>query len=91
MDCLIGIDIVSTRIKSVIHDEKGKMVSEGAARTIFSHLDKGYRTWSVWELENIWKSVCAATKQAIFNVSKAQRIRAVAVTGFGMDGLPMTI
>ena len=53
LDCLIGNDIVSTRIKSVIHDEKGKMVSEGAARTIFSHLDKGYRTWSVWELENI--------------------------------------
>ena len=31
LDCLIGNDIVSTRIKSVIHDEKGKMVSEGAA------------------------------------------------------------
>jgi xylulokinase len=89
MAYLLGIDLGSTTIKAVIYDEQGRMVSEGSRPTLLSHLDVAHPTWAVWEPDNIWGAVCAAVRQALGAVGDAAAVKGVAVTGFGMDGLPL--
>jgi len=89
MAYLLGIDLGSTSIKAVIYDEKGNMVSEGSNPTILSHLDDDHPSWAVWEPENIWSAVCDSIKKATGALKNPSEIKGIAVTGFGMDGLPV--
>ena len=89
MAYLMGIDLGSTSIKAVIYDEHGKMVSNGYRPTPLTYDNKEQPSWCVWEPEKIWDCVCASIRQALAELSDPQEVKAVAVTGFGMDGLPM--
>lgn len=90
MAYLMGIDLGSTSIKAVIYDESGKLVSESSHPTVLSHIDNDHPTWSVWEPEKIWGSVCDAVSHALVPLSNKADVKGVAVTGFGMDGLPIS-
>ena len=89
MRYLMGIDLGSTSIKAVIYDYSGNPVSYGTQPTPLSHLDPAQPTWSVWEPEKIWACVKLSVRQALSGVSSPDDVGAVAVTGFGMDGLPL--
>jgi sugar (pentulose or hexulose) kinase len=88
MAYLMGIDIGSTSIKAVIYDETGTPVSQGGRPTVLSHIDSAHPAWAVWEPEIIWDAVCGAVRQALDSVD-SNAVTGVAVTGFGMDGLPV--
>jgi sugar (pentulose or hexulose) kinase len=90
MAYLMGIDIGSTSIKAVVYDERGQMISEGSKPSERSFLDDTHKTWSVWEPQKIWQAVCDATQQAMSKLTDKQSVLGVAVTGFGMDGLPIS-
>ena len=89
MALIMGIDLGSTSIKSVIYDETGRMVSQASRPTVLSHNDENHPSWSVWEPDAIWDAVCSATQQALAGLSDKSEVKGVAVTGFGMDGLPV--
>jgi xylulokinase len=89
MAYLMGIDIGSTSIKAVIYDYQGKMISKGIRPTVLSHLDEDHPSWAVWEPDKIWNAISYAVKQALSNIKDNSLVKAVAVTGFGMDGLPL--
>jgi xylulokinase len=92
MDLLLGIDIGSTSIKANIYDVKGRLVSGGSRPTVLSHPDKEHPNWSVWEPDIIWNAVKDSIKSAIEKLDTEylkNSIRSVAVTGFGMDGVPI--
>ncbi len=89
MALLLGIDLGSTSIKAVVYDEKGCFVSEGSRPTMLSHVDPAHPTWSVWEPDKIWGAVCEATREALVPLDDRSEVKGVAVTGFGMDGLPL--
>jgi len=89
MAYLMGIDLGSTSIKAVVYDYTGTHVASGSAPTPLSYLDKNNPTHCVWEPEKIWNSVVDAVRQAVHCIKNADDIDAVAVTGFGMDGLPL--
>lgn len=89
MDCLMGIDLGSTSIKAIVYDTGGKLLAAGSVPTEVSHLDKDHPEWAFWDPEVIWQSVVRATGQALAALNDGSRIKAVAVTGWGMDGVPL--
>ncbi len=89
MSYLMGIDLGSTSLKAAVYDLEGNLISFGSSPTVLSYLNPEHPKWSCWEPEKIWAGVCAATKKALSGIDDAGAVKAVAVTGFGYDGLPV--
>lgn len=89
MALLLGIDLGSTSIKANIYDEKGRLVSGGSSPTELFHPDSVHPNWAIWEPDNIWSAVKDAIAIALQKISNKKDVKAVAVTGFGMDGVPI--
>jgi xylulokinase len=87
---LIGIDIGTTAIKAVIYSVTGEMLGLGTNPNRLVEQDGDHPTWTVWNPDALWDSVCSATKDALRNVgAEPVRTRGVAVTGLGQAGLPI--
>ena len=89
MDYLVGIDLGSTTLKAVIYDTRGNVIASGCRPTERFHPDPAHPEWTVWQPEQIWGGSAAALKEAIAAIDDPRKIKAVAVTGMGMDGLPI--
>lgn len=89
MAYLMGIDLGSTSIKAVVYDETGNMIACGSQPTPLTHDNPDQPTWCVWDPKRIWDCVVYASMEATSKIKNVEEIKAVAVTGFGMDGLPM--
>ncbi len=89
MHYLMGIDLGSTSLKAVVYDLDGNAVAVGSRPTERFHPDKDHPEWTVWQPEQIWGGTAEAIRQAVGQLRSADAIRAVAVTGMGMDGLPV--
>jgi xylulokinase len=89
MDYLVGIDLGSTSLKTVIYDRAGRAVASAHRPTERFHPDPGHPDWTVWKPEQIWAGVAESLREAIAALDDPGRIRGVAVTGMGMDGLPV--
>ncbi|MBC8507151.1 MAG: hypothetical protein H8D34_19980 [Chloroflexi bacterium] len=48
-----------------------------------------HREWTVWQPDQIWGGTAAAIKEAVSKLDNPHHIKAVAVTGMGMDGVPI--
>jgi xylulokinase len=90
MDCLVGIDLGSTSLKAVIYDLAGNAVAKASRPTERFHPCPDHPDWAVWKPEQIWGGVAESLREAIAQLRSPRDIRAVAVTGMGMDGVPMT-
>jgi xylulokinase len=89
MDYLAGIDLGSTNLKCVIYDLAGNVVASGARPTERFNPYTDHPEWTVWQPEQIWGGTAAAIKEAISQLREPRQIKAVAVTGMGMDGVPV--
>jgi xylulokinase len=89
MALLMGIDIGSTSIKANVYNLKGKLVSGGSRPTELSHPYKDHPSWCTWEPDIIWNAIKDSIKDAVGGVDKKDNIISIAVTGFGMDGVPV--
>lgn len=89
MDYLAGIDLGSTSLKCVIYDLSGNVVASGTRPTQQYHPYPDHPEWTVWQPEQIWGGTAAAIKEAVARLNDPRQIKAVAVTGMGMDGLPI--
>ncbi len=88
-DYLAGIDLGSTTLKAVIYDTRGNVVASACRPTERFHPDPEHPEWTVWQPDQIWGGAAAAMKEAVSALSDPRRIRGVAVTGMGMDGVPV--
>jgi xylulokinase len=86
---LASIDLGSTSLKSVVYDLSGNVVASGARPTERFHPDPAHPDWTVWDPAQIWGGAAAAVREAVSKLDDPKRIAAVAVTGMGMDGVPM--
>jgi xylulokinase len=86
---LAGIDLGSTTLKAVVYDLAGNVVASACRPTEQFHPDAEHPEWTVWQPEQIWGGVAAAMAEATAAIPDAREIKAVAVTGMGMDGLPV--
>ncbi len=89
MDCLMGIDLGSTSLKAVVYDLDGNKVAGGSRPTERFHPNPEHPDWTVWQPEQIWGGTAEAIREAVARLPGSARICAVAVTGMGMDGLPV--
>jgi xylulokinase len=86
---LAGVDLGSTSLKSVIYDLRGNAVASAARPTQRFHPDPAHPSWTVWDPAQIWGGAAAAVHDAVAEVDDPRDIAAVAVTGMGMDGVPV--
>lgn len=89
MDYLAGIDLGSTSLKCVIYDLAGNVVASGTRPTERCNPYPAHPEWTVWQPEQIWGGTAAAMKEAVAMLDDPRHIKAVAVTGMGMDGVPI--
>lgn len=87
---LLGIDLGSTSLKAIVYDLSGKAVAWASRPTELFHPDPEHPHWAVWKPEQIWGGVCECLREVVGRLASPGDIRALAVTGMGMDGLPMT-
>jgi xylulokinase len=90
MTCLAGIDLGSTTLKVVIYDLEGRAVAHASRPTELVHPDAEHPDWAIWRPEQIWGGVADALREATASLKDAGEIKAVAVTGMGMDGVPIS-
>jgi xylulokinase len=89
MDYLMGIDLGSTSLKAVIYDLHGNAVASGSRPTERYNPSPNHPEWTVWQPEQIWGDTAAAIKEAVSQLDDPRQIKGVAVTGMGMDGVPV--
>ncbi len=89
MDYLMGIDLGSTSLKAVVYDLMGNAVASGSRPTERFHPNPEHPEWTVWEPEQIWGGTAAAIREAVTALDDPRQVKAVAVTGMGMDGVPV--
>jgi xylulokinase len=88
-DYLLAIDLGSTSLKAMVYDIAGRVVAASSRPTEKCHPDPAHPEWAVWQPDQIWGGAAAAVREAVGRVDDPRRIRGVAVTGMGMDGLPI--
>ena len=79
----------STSLKAVVYDLSGNVIASGNRPTERFHPDPAHPDWTVWDPAQIWNGAAAAVKEAVSRLDDPGAIAAVAVTGMGMDGVPM--
>ncbi len=89
MAYLAGIDLGSTSLKAVIYDTAGNLVASASRPTERFHPDPAHPEWTVWMPDQIWGGSAAALKEAITKIGDPAQVKGVAVTGMGMDGVPV--
>lgn len=89
MDKLAAVDLGSTTLKAVIYDLHGNLVASAARPTEKVHPYPDHPEWAVWMPDQIWGGSAAALKEAMAQVDDPRTVKAVAVTGMGMDGVPV--
>jgi xylulokinase len=89
MEYLVGIDLGSTSLKAIVYDHDGRAVAGGSRPTERFHPNPDHPEWTVWEPAQIWEGAAAATRDAVAQLDNPRDIKGVAVTGMGMDGLPV--
>ena len=89
MPYLAGIDLGSTSLKAVIYDLDGHAVAHASRPTELVHPHREHPDWAIWRTEQIWGGVCESLREATSQIKNPGDIKAVAVTGMGMDGVPI--
>ncbi|HVP19060.1 MAG TPA: FGGY-family carbohydrate kinase [Spirochaetia bacterium] len=87
--CLLGIDLGSTSLKAVAYDLSGAVLASGSRPTERFHPDPSHPDWTVWDPAQIWGGTADSIQEAVSKLKDPASIAAVAVTGMGMDGVPV--
>ena len=88
MDYLMAIDLGSTSLKAIIFDLDGNVVSS-ASRQTEQITPERHPEWVIWDPDQIWNGSAASVKDALAGIDDPLQVKAVAVTGMGMDGVPV--
>jgi xylulokinase len=89
MEYLTGIDLGSTSLKVIIYDLQGNAVAQASRPTERFNPYPDHPDWAIWKPEQIWGGVCESLKEATAQIDEPAQIKGVAVTGMGMDGVPV--
>jgi len=89
MDYLVGIDLGSTSLKAIVYDLAGNAVAQANRPTERFNPYPDHPDWAIWKPEQIWGGVCESLKEATAQIDNPADIKGVAVTGMGMDGVPI--
>ena len=88
MKYLMSIDLGSTTLKASIYDLHGNRVASASRHTQKCSSQEN-SDWITWDPDQIWDDSAAAVKEALSQIEDSAYVKAVAVTGMGMDGVPV--
>ena len=86
---LVGVDLGSTSLKSVVYGLDGTVRASASRPTERFHPDAAHPDWTVWDPRQIWGGAAASLREAVSPLADPRQVAAVAVTGMGMDGVPV--
>ncbi len=89
MECLVGIDLGSTNLKAIVYDLQGNAVAEASRPAERFNPYGEHPEWAIWKPEQIWGGVAESLREAVAQLDDPSAVKGVAVTGLGMDGLPV--
>ena len=89
MSYLLGLDIGSTNLKAVLYDLHGNSIAKASGPTQRVNPDLDHPDWAIWQPQQIWDGIANSIRQVVSQIDTPQDIKAVAVTGMGMDGVPI--
>ncbi len=89
MDYLLGIDAGSTSLKAVVYDLQGNAVAKASEPTERFNPYPEHPQWAIWKPEQIWGGIAKSIGKAVSQIDDPRDIKALAVTGMGMDGVPV--
>ncbi|MEW6234343.1 MAG: FGGY family carbohydrate kinase [Candidatus Omnitrophota bacterium] len=87
---LLAIDIGATSVKTGAFSLDGKLLTSASAPNAPKPQPDAPPEWRIWDVEEIWNSICGCSKKVMSELGGAPEVRGVAVTGFGADGVPMS-
>jgi sugar (pentulose or hexulose) kinase len=84
---MMGIDLGSTNIKSVVFDQSGNIIQKATIETPIEYQMYNHEEWVFYRAEKVWENVLLTITNAAKSVHG--RIDCIAVTGMGMDSVPL--
>jgi xylulokinase len=88
MSYLMGIDVGSTNLKAVLFGYDGKIVAKADTPTELVRPEKDHPDWAVWQPQQMWSGIAQSIRKVVAGID-ASAVKGVAVTGMGMDGVPL--
>lgn len=90
MDYLLGIDIGTNKFTACIYDKNRIRVAFASrfVETIYAD-DVMHPSWSFWKPDQVWNTVKDIIKEVLYQIDSPQKVRALAVSGLGYDGMPV--
>ena len=89
MSYLIGIDLGSTNLKVLAYHPNGRVAAQASGPNQVLHPNKEQPDWAIWDPDHIWNEICRLLKQVVSQLDDPKNVKGVAVTGMGMDGVPI--
>lgn len=83
---LLGIDIGTTNIKTIVFAPNGRTVAQVSVPTPTHYGQPG---WATYDAEETWQTVVTAIRAVLSRVEDRRRIRSVGVTSYGETGVPL--
>ena len=85
-----AVDLGSTSIKVCLYASDGHCVAAASRPTErYNPYAATHPEWVFWNPDAIWGSVGEACREALASIDDPARVAGVAVTGMGMDGVPV--
>jgi len=88
-ELVLVLDCGSTNITAAAVDPEGSIVASASRPNAPVPQPDGKEGWLIWDMDALWDTICAATRQLAGEVGR-ETIRAVTVATWGADGAPVT-
>jgi xylulokinase len=86
-----AIDLGSTSTKVCLYAPDGRCVASASRATErFNPYAAAHPEWVFWNPDAIWSGVAEACREVMAAIDEPARVAGVAVTGMGMDGVPVS-
>jgi len=89
MDYLLGIDVGSTNLKSIVYDLSGQAIATASQPTQRQNPYPDHPDWAIWDPKQIWSGIAESIQEVTSQIDSPAEIKGLAVTGMGMDGVPI--
>lgn len=90
MAYLAGIEIGTREYKVGIYDENSNLAAFASEPVRIAYfVDQLHPDWSFWKPEEVWAAVVRVVQRALRQLDRPWDVRAVSLTGVGLDGLPV--
>src|SRR5579871_59303 len=79
---LLAIDVGATSIKAGLFRPTGDALASASRPNGPAAQPDGHPTWLIWDVDAVWRAVCAAVREVVATLPAPQQVRGVAIVSF---------